>query len=88
MFFLELLKNQIAMVLFVYLVIAIGSFIVMDNVTLKEVITLLIASAGSLVTGQYMERKRATDQIEKIDDKAAEAAQTVKEAEEQKGFAP
>jgi prepilin signal peptidase PulO-like enzyme (type II secretory pathway) len=88
--FLELIKNQIALAMAVFIIIVVGAFITLDSATIKEVIVQVITAVGALVTGQIMNSgrgQRAADQIEKIDDKAAvavakaEAAQVVKEAE-------
>lgn len=63
----ELLKNQIALALFVFIVIVIGAYITLGaNAT--DVIVQVITAIGALVTGGVIERsknQRVTDQVEK-----------------------
>ena len=46
----DFFQNQIALALILYLILGIGSLIIMQAGS-KEVITLIITAAGSLVTG-------------------------------------
>lgn len=59
----ELLKNQIALALLVFIVIVIGAYITLGADS-KDVIIQVITAIGSLVTGAVIERsknQRASD---------------------------
>ncbi len=75
----QLLNNQIAMAMIVFIILAVGSFIVLDPPTIKEVIVQLITAIGSLVTGIGLERfknSRSTDQITGTSSSSSESEKT------------
>jgi hypothetical protein len=60
----DILQNQIALALFVFLVISILVLLRLDGTGAKEIIIQLITAIGSLVSGVAIERsknQRATD---------------------------
>ncbi len=87
----ELLKNQIALAMFVFIVIVIGALWKLDISTAKEVLVQIITAVCALVTSQLMDKsRRASDKVEQIDDAAkievakVEAAQVIQAAKTDK----
>ena len=68
--FLELMKNQIALALIVFVIIAVCVIFRLDSASAKEIIIQIITAVGALVTGVGLERMR--DSKERETDKPVE----------------
>ncbi len=69
----EILKNQIALAMFVFMLIVVGAFWVLDGATAKDVIIQVITAVCALVTGQQMEKSKVQRALEKVDELQADA---------------
>lgn len=65
---IELMKNQIALAMLVFMVIVIGAFWKLEATTAKDVIIQVITAVCALVTGQQMEKSKVQRALEKVDE--------------------
>lgn len=77
----EILKNQIAMAMFVLMLVVAGACWVLEGAIAKDVLTQVIIAVGALVTGQQREKSKVQRALDKIEEVQADAKVEVVKAE-------